>query len=120
MADEQRHTEFMGTPIECEAWLRKFFDSIRTFLRSSVNCGDINEVANDVFERTVWTIEISGLDAVLPAKVRDDPSLRMHADKIDIERDLFSLVTSVDDITENETVDIYSDKMSSEATDLEG
>ena len=30
--EEKRKTTFRGTPIECEAWLRRFFDIMRIFL----------------------------------------------------------------------------------------
>ena len=89
MAEEEaRKTTFRGTPIECEAWLRRFFDTMRICL--AIDGGD---EALETFERSVWDMDISAIDGVLKDRVR--PDLRPYADMIDLERDLLRLVTKV-------------------------
>jgi len=89
MAEEEaRKTTFRGTPLECEAWLRRFFDIMRIFL--GIN-GDDETL--ETFERTVWDMDISAIDGVLKDRAR--PDLRPYADMIDLERDLLRLVTKV-------------------------
>ena len=89
MAEEEtRKTTFRGTPIECEAWLRRFFDIMRIFLGI-----DGDDEALETFEKSVWDMDISAIDGVLKDRVR--PDLRPYADMIDLERDLLRLVTKV-------------------------
>lgn len=102
MADE-RVTTFRGTPIECEAWLRRFFDIMRIFL--AIDGGD---EALETFEKSVWDMDISAIDGVLKDRVR--PDLRSYADTIDLERDLLRLVTKVGE----DGGKVYSDTISEE------
>lgn len=88
MADNVRKTSFRGTPLECEAWLRRFFDIMRIFI--GIDGGD---EALETFEKSVWDMDISAVDGVLKDRVR--PDLRPYADMIDLERDLLRLVTNV-------------------------
>ena len=103
MAEEEaRKTTFRGTPLECEAWLRRFFDIMRIFL------GNEDESSLELFERTAWDIDIVAVDGVLKDRVRKD--LRSYCDMISLERELFELLAKTDEDKDNVDSDTISEE----------
>lgn len=82
---------FEGTPIECEAWLRKVFEYMRLFVRHGLGDNHENreraERDAEIYERSVWHIDVTGMDLVAKDRARTD--LLVECEMIDAERQLF-------------------------------
>lgn len=105
-----RLTSFRGTPLECEVWLRGLFDRMRT---------RVGQLGNDmdVFERTVWDINLYSTDGLARDRARTE--FVMGVGMLETERELADLARNGRKLVD-EAVDSPSDTMSSEAEGLEG
>lgn len=81
-----RPTVYVGTPIELEAMLRKFFWFQRMYLENATDRKEVHEL----FERTAWRIEIVPLEGVARERVRDE--FKPDVARIDAERELYDLL----------------------------
>ena len=81
----ERVQSFEGTPIECEAWLRQRFFFMRCYVEASEK-----EEHVDVYDRSVWRVELTGTDRVAVDEVRTD--MLQECERIKSERELFDAV----------------------------
>lgn len=92
-------SEYMGTPIECEAWLRRQFDIHRNYLRGATsNLEDGEYVPTDetaesleTYDRTVWELVLRSTDSMAKARIRSDPMTIETCGRIDNERELYDI-----------------------------
>lgn len=89
---------FTGTPIECEAWLRKRFDVMRWAIVGYTSEQDGNgyvpgerqDEMLDLYERSVWKVTVNSLDMVAESRMRTQ--MIVDAKRIDTEREVVSLL----------------------------
>lgn len=86
---------FEGTPIECEAWMRKQFDAMRAYVEgwtSEVRDGEYVPADNqqeklDVYDRSVWKVTIEPTEHVAVERMRS--SMVDECVRVEAERELF-------------------------------
>lgn len=95
LEDVREPVEFVGTPIECMAWLRKRFDTMRNYVKGwhSTVDDDGNLVPTDeqedklgVYDRSVWRVTMEPTEHVATDRMRD--SMVTDCMLLDTEREL--------------------------------
>lgn len=89
---------FAGTPIECEAWLRKKFEMMRLALTGYTSVmvdgklepGGSQEDVLEKYERSIWKVTVKGTDMVAANRMRS--SMVVDASLIDTEREVVQLL----------------------------
>ena len=98
MLKKESELSFEGTPIECEAYVRKVMGSMRNFLVGYTSelvdgefvPGERQEEVLRTFDNSVWSVVITPEDMVETAP-RDD--MRDMVERIRLERDLFDALS---------------------------
>lgn len=79
---------FRGTPVECEAMVRRHFACMRAFVKGHADPGE-EDSDLDEFGRTVWDIEIHSTNGLAMRKVR--PELVDEASMMETLDDLYDI-----------------------------
>ena len=88
LSNGHKPTVYVGTPIEIEASIRRFFNAQRLYFNNLPE--DDRKEKLELFDRSAFRVEIVAMDGLAKERVR--PHLRTTADQIDLERELFRLV----------------------------
>ena len=81
---------FRGTPVECEAMVRRHFACMRALIKGYTDSeGHDNSEDLDKFDRTVWDIEIYSTNGLAMRKVR--PELVDEASMMETLDDLYDM-----------------------------
>lgn len=68
-----RCVSFTGTPVECEAWLRRHFACMRALINGYTESVDhSNSEDLDKYDRTVWQIDVYSTNGLAKKKIRHE------------------------------------------------